>query len=1002
VSFSVLATFLLILTIARPEQSCNAQEELRRVVFVVGIHADPDWRDMLVPCVVPAARKATIGGEPMVIFVLESNAIGHLSTSEMDFLSLYKPERIYLVGLSSLSPTVSVQPGVISTPNEMDASAEIAVTFWDSSRTVVLALEDDYEYALLASTIASRFNLPLLYVEPSSVHESVRNAVQKLSASEAIVVANRTVELGGIVQSVTLLANDTQVAEFIAKQGPVNYLVLTNPLDRSQGIVKKLSLNSAVLAAGRNAVILPTEFTQERYTFDTDSATQCIPDGAPDGVTVGIRTPSAQFRTEETTEPPIRAPNATWQVYPVNGKYQLINHVAPGCRWVYLIDGWHHMYFAASRANSSDYDTIMFDRQILDCQPGYGCFSDDEVFHQGDIFEYSPECSIFHCYLKVERIGQLVTVSREEIGLPGPGSPLTILDVTIEYLFWKEGTITAKGESYPFVLSCANGATMGTFSTVNVDLNGNGCFNDTGEGPFMTGDTIWIGNDSYTVIVDPCGLHVRLFSPSAKVMALREQDFISETKILPHYLAIVAYPDAIPPGAALDPMWNEYGRACNYVDEYLLTDTIYGQLDSDPFMDVAVGRIMAENVTECSSLVARTLGYDFLSDENDWRSKAYVTSVDVSGTMETGVPVGVEYDLRNVGFDVSTCYWTPFETQPAESILSSLAGKSLIFLGGHGNQYSVGSLYVNGCPANPIVATTEAWTMRTPSVLLVYSCNVGRVTVDIDPHASLLNCFISRGSVAVFAALGFPWSAGEGFYSALATALLYHNTTIGDALLYAQKYAVLRSTGSVKESWWKGPYKSLLLTALFGDPSIRVVLPAQPTKTPATASVTSESDQTFHVSVSAPEECFDFVYNTSDVFERLTHISGAVFEPGTHCFLVELKILNLTGCTVSLVDKKGAKVNWLLDVGPAGDNIVFLAIAGNKNEFSLEYRISLVHVTESTNNSTPPSEQTDNSTTTSTHSSAAMDYSQLALVFVVIMLFGAIAYLAVTRARRGS
>ena len=78
---------------------------------------------------------------------------------------------------------------------------------------------------------------------------------------------------------------------------------------------------------------------------------------------------------------------------------------------------------------------------------------------------------------------------------------------------------------------------------------------------------------------------------------------INSLQITPEYLTIIASPNAIEQSYA--------GTKVNYQDNYWSTDAWqYAQIDDDPLLDLAVGRIFGVTVTDTSSNIARSLFYD--------------------------------------------------------------------------------------------------------------------------------------------------------------------------------------------------------------------------------------------------------------------------------------------------------------------------------------------------------------------------------------------------------
>jgi len=85
----------------------------------------------------------------------------------------------------------------------------------------------------------------------------------------------------------------------------------------------------------------------------------------------------------------------------------------------------------------------------------------------------------------------------------------------------------------------------------------------------------------------------------------------------PQYVCLVGGPVALP-------MYYEDAQAYVAERQYTPSDYHYSNIDEDPYMELAPGRIMSINAAESSALVARTLGfdemkdYDYPSDESSW------------------------------------------------------------------------------------------------------------------------------------------------------------------------------------------------------------------------------------------------------------------------------------------------------------------------------------------------------------------------------------------------
>ena len=85
-----------------------------------------------------------------------------------------------------------------------------------------------------------------------------------------------------------------------------------------------------------------------------------------------------------------------------------------------------------------------------------------------------------------------------------------------------------------------------------------------------------------------------------------------DTDYYPEFLAIVATNPFIPLG--------EVDNPSGFPASILMTDTIYAHMDADPFLEIAVGRVIANNFSEGSLIASRISTYDSLRDRN-WENR---------------------------------------------------------------------------------------------------------------------------------------------------------------------------------------------------------------------------------------------------------------------------------------------------------------------------------------------------------------------------------------------
>ena len=95
----------------------------------------------------------------------------------------------------------------------------------------------------------------------------------------------------------------------------------------------------------------------------------------------------------------------------------------------------------------------------------------------------------------------------------------------------------------------------------------------------------------------------------------------------PTYLALVGAFDALP-------QTRQNSIFDNPVAEHPVSDLPYGEVDSDPFSDIALGRIVSDTINEGSVLASRNAAYELLFD-GVWEKKLLSQ---VSGVLMNFVP----------------------------------------------------------------------------------------------------------------------------------------------------------------------------------------------------------------------------------------------------------------------------------------------------------------------------------------------------------------------------
>ena len=237
----------------------------RRVVIFVPVADRAGWGEMAYLAAVPAGMIAT-GGQPAVVALPGDGAVG---VEIRDYLRRYKPKRTYTVSARSADA----------------AACELSAAFWKSSPEVVLCGQGDYSSGLLASSLAGRLGVPLMFCGDAGVSSAAAREMARLGAARAIVVGKA--KFSSSVVKVTRLAGARSALAWMRKNGlKTGYIAAVNPTDRTDTIIKKLSLAGPLLAAARGGVAVPLEYKSRWKTPFTGKQIKGDP---PGGVTVRKR-----------------------------------------------------------------------------------------------------------------------------------------------------------------------------------------------------------------------------------------------------------------------------------------------------------------------------------------------------------------------------------------------------------------------------------------------------------------------------------------------------------------------------------------------------------------------------------------------------------------------------------------------------------------------------------------------------------------------------------------
>jgi hypothetical protein len=229
-------------------------------------------------------------------------------------------------------------------------------------------------------------------------------------------------------------------------------------------------------------------------------------------------------------------------------------------------------------------------------------------------------------------------------------------------------------------------------------------------------------------------------------------------------------------------------------------DWPYADLDSDPFLDIAVGRLVAKNLASLSLVVSRISTYEQLRDGN-WDSN-YAIAGDLQEAMYVFTPA-----FSNVGFK---------EERLPQQQDTGVLEKAAIVHNAHSSYTSLGGFF-----------GTWSQTLLAPAVVTSSGCS----TAGIDrsgPDASVALHMLHQGAVSFMGAPHNAVTRSKLTHHAFWDALL-RGETLGNAFAESiNDWMVI-----VEEDHKGNPTHAPQNIVLFGDPALRLHAPQKPAVPPA-------------------------------------------------------------------------------------------------------------------------------------------------------------------------
>jgi len=414
----------------------------------------------------------------------------------------------------------------------------------------------------------------------------------------------------------------------------------------------------------------------------------------------------------------------------------------------------------------------------------------------------------------------------------------------------RQGTIKINGVQAPFLMTCsdrrhdkaacmenwAEGKCPRQMSLANRD--------GSLQGPYVSGDRIQLGDKAYTLSLDPeSGIgKADLWLTWPGVPEIKKR--LGETyKVIgghPEHLCLLGWPDVLPRAV----LSHQGGRTD------ITSDQPFANTDDDPFIEIALGRLIGEDVYATVLTAVRGLAYEDLKS-GEWPSR-----FGLAGWGKT------DRNLENVGFSMVP-YHDVYANKHTNNRIrqnSPLTEVAAIKHGAHSGWRSFNGFYSNR--ENVLIA---------PSIIESAGCSTMRI--DQAPEGNTAPARILRnGAVCVLGNARNGRAEQRLYRSELWNALL-QGMSVGRAHRYALNRALLAVLDTGQEN--DGGYRyQFYIRTLYGDPAIKMALPQAPASRPAWTEVsgtkvTAHAPQTWWEHSSRPSAAWKSKH------EMLHYLNGA-------------------------------------------------------------------------------------------------------------------------------
>lgn len=357
---------------------------------------------------------------------------------------------------------------------------------------------------------------------------------------------------------------------------------------------------------------------------------------------------------------------------------------------------------------------------------------------------------------------------------------------------WKKGTINLNKKEYAFVLT---GDKKDTFNKVSIAEGRKKLM-----GPFRTADQVKLGKRKYTVNLNPKDgvgkADLRLTWPGTDEIKRRLGNYYRTLGRHPEYLCLLGWPDTIPQAIVR--------KNLHEPESDIPTDLPFAQFGDGPFLDIAVGRFVTENLWSATLLATRSLNYEELIDES-W-----------AGNLGTACWENLfEKDFQNIGF-------SPRVHHDGKSLLknsSPLCSAAAIVHREHASWQDIGKFF-----------RWQDETILAPSVIDTGGCSTMTLDVQKDNYSAPAR-LLRNGVVCVSGNTRLGIGQQEHYRSEWWSAI-FMGKSFGRAHLYALNRVLLAVLDKDQLEQGADRYQ-FYNRALYGDPAITMHRPSEPEFSPA-------------------------------------------------------------------------------------------------------------------------------------------------------------------------